>query len=316
MMNIALNRISGTMARPAPRRQMYVAPVALLAAGLLLAISTNLAKVAQGFGFTPLAYLTWSLAGATVLLTSISHLRGKSVRLTRRTVEYFFVAGFLTTGATNLIFFAAVTHLGVSFVALLIALPPLLTYVGALLLRIEGFCWWRAAGVALALAGAAILVMRKWSSPDGDQVWIVITLVGPVLLAAGNLYRTLRWPPGASAEALAPGMLLGAMGILVPFSLLPGWTLSVPTEDAGAMALLALQATVFAAQFFMLFVLQRAGGPVFLSLMGGVSAIFGVPIAMMLHDEAVMPAFLTSALLVAAGIACMLYGARACRGRL
>ena len=58
MMNSALNRISGTMARPAPRRQSYVAPVALLAAGLLLAISTNLAKVAQGLGFTPLAYLT------------------------------------------------------------------------------------------------------------------------------------------------------------------------------------------------------------------------------------------------------------------
>ena len=37
----------------------------LLAAGLLLGITTNLSKIAAGAGFSPLAYLVWSLIGAT-----------------------------------------------------------------------------------------------------------------------------------------------------------------------------------------------------------------------------------------------------------
>ena len=294
----------------------YVAPLILLLAGLLLALSTNLAKVAQDIGFTPLAYLVWSLAGASFLLTAISYLRGQSVQLNRQTVEYFIVSGFLTTAATNLIFFSAVRHMGVGFVALMMALPPLLTYVGALLLHMERFCWWRMIGVSLALIGTLFLVMQKWTSPNVDPVWIVITLTGPILLAIGNLYRTHRWPPGASAESLAPGMLLSALVMLIIFSSLSGWSLNIPSENANAIALLGIQIITFSGQFLLLFALQKLGGPVLLSLMGGVSAMFGVPIAVMFFDEPLLPAFFVSALCVAAGIVCILHGAKACHGRI
>lgn len=294
----------------------YVAPLILLLAGLLLAISTNLAKVALEIGFTPLSYLVWSLAGASLLLTSISYLRGQSIQLNRQTVEYFVVSGFLTTAATNLIFFSAVRHMGVNFVALMMALPPLLTYAGALLLRLERFCWWRLMGVNLALVGIVVLVMQKWTSPNADPAWILITLTGPILLAIGNLYRTHRWPPGASAESLAPGMLLSALAMLVIFSLLHGRPLNIPSEATNAMTLVGVQALTFAGQFLLLFALQKLGGPVLLSLMGGVSAIFGVPIAVILLEETIAPVFLVSALFVVAGIICMLQGAKACQGHI
>ncbi len=312
-MSGTIGRISARIDQPTRRRQSYVAAAALLAAGLLLAVSTNLAKVAQGIGVTPLAYLTWSLAGAALLLTLVSYFRGQTARVNRRSVEYSVVSGFLTVAGSNLIFFNAVTHLGVSFVALMISLPPLLTYVGALMLRMETFCWWRATGVFLALVGTTYLVVRKWSAPDADTAWILVTLIGPVLLSAGNLYRTRRWPPGASAESLAPGMLLGGIVTLMFFSLVPGWSLAIPTESAYAGPLIATQAGVFAGQFLLLFVLQKAGGPVFLSLMGGVSAVFGVPIAMLLLAEPALPAILPSATLIAAGIVLMLLGVTACQ---
>lgn len=309
-----------TLSVSAPLRQLllfhprYVAPLLLLLAGLLLSISTNLAKVAQDIGFTPLAYLVWSLAGASFLLTTISYLRGQSTELNRHTIEYFIVSGFLTTAATNLIFFSAVGHMGVSFVALMMALPPLLTYVGALLLHMERFCWWRMIGVCLALIGTVFLVIQKWTSPNTDPLWLVITIAGPILLAIGNLYRTRRWPPGASAESLAPGMLLSALAMLLIFSLLPSQSLNIPSKNINAIALLGVQAVAFAGQFLLLFALQKLGGPVLLSLMGGVSAMFGVPIAVILLDEPLLPVFFVSALFVAAGIACMLHGAKACDG--
>ncbi len=60
-------------------------------------------------------------------------------------------------------------------------LPPLLTYVGALVLRMESFCWWRASGVVVELAGTGVLVLARWTAPDTDHFWIVLTLTGPVL---------------------------------------------------------------------------------------------------------------------------------------
>lgn len=294
------------------RRERFVAPAALLGAGLLLAISTNLAKVAHGIGVAPLAYLTWSLAGAALLMTVVSGLRGNIARLNRRNVEYFLVAGFLTTAGANLIFLNAVPHLGVSFIALMFSLPPLLTYAGALLLRMERFCWWRASGVVLALVGTIVLVAAQWTAPQNDRSWILLALAGPVLLAAGNLYRTRRWPPGTSAESLAPGMLIGAIAILLLFSLLPGWSLGIPVQNTSVVLLVGTQAVIFAGQFLLLFVLQKVGGPVFLSLMGGVAAVFGVPIAMAVLAEPALPAFLPSTALIAAGIVSMLLGVKAC----
>jgi len=310
------NAISASVEQPTRRRQLYVAPAALLAAGLLLGVTTNLAKVAHGTGVTPLAYLTWSLVGAALLLKMVSYFRGQTAKVNRRSVEYFVISALLTVAGSNLIFFSAVPHLGVSFVALMFSLPPLLTYVGALVLRMERFCWWRAAGVVLALFGTAVLVIQQWAAPDTNHFWIALALFGPVLLSAGNLYRTRRWPPGATAESLAPGMLLGAIGVLMLFALVSGWSLTIPTESGYAVPLIATQAAVFAGQFLLLFVLQKAGGPVFLSLMGGVSAIFAVPIAMLLFAEPVLPAFLPSATLIAAGIVCMLLGVTVCQQRL
>jgi drug/metabolite transporter (DMT)-like permease len=307
--------LSAHVEQPTRQHQWTVALAALLAAGLLLAISTNLAKVAHGIGVTPLAYLTWSLAGATLLLMVIAYFRGQTTKLNRRLAEYFIISGLLSVAGSNLIFFNAVVHLGVSFVALMLALPPLLTYVGALMLRMETFCWWRATGVGLALVGTTLLVVQKWAAPNTDPVWIAITLIGPVLISAGNLYRTRRWPPGATAESLAPGMLMGALFILILFALVPGWSLTIPTESIYAGPLIVIQAVVFAGQFLLLFVLQKTGGPVFLSLMGGVSALFGVPIAMRLLAEPALPAILPAATLVAAGIVCMVLGMTACQRR-
>ncbi len=296
-----------------PTSRSRIALLALLGAGLLLAVTTNLAKVAGDQGIKPLAYLTWSLVAASLILLTVSLIRGRTVPMNQRAVEYYVVAALLTVAGSNLIFFSAVGHLGVSFIALMFSLPPLLTYAGALALRMETLCRWRAGGVALALVGTLYLVFEQWTLPESDPVWIAITLSGPVILSAGNLYRSRRWPPGASAESLAPGMLVGAIGLLVLFAGVTGSPLALPAESAGAVALVIGQGVIFAGQFFLLFLLQKEGGPVFLSLMGGVSAVFAVPIALWLLAEPMLPAFLPSAGLIAAGITSMLLGVKACQ---
>ena len=165
----------------------------------------------------------------------------------------------------------------------------------------------RAGGVAFALAGAAYIAILKLSAPSGSTGWILAVLAGPVLLAIGNLYRSLRWPEGARPETLAASVLGVAAGALLLVGLTPGFTLAIP-PTAGAAWLIAVQTATFAAQFTILFVLQKRGGPVYMSLLGAVAAIFGVPIAILLLGESPPEGLLVGGLSIAAGIALVSQG--------
>ena len=280
----------------------------LLGGGALLGLSTNLAKYAGDVGLAPLAFLIWSITGAAILLLLIALLRNDPPPLDLGSLRYYTIAALVSVAGSNLIFFSTIPHIGAGFVALIIALPPLLTYLGALAIGIERFQALRALGVAAALAGAGILAIRKLSAPDADVLWILLALCGPVLLAVGNIYRTLHWPRDASPEALAPGMLVAASIMLGMTGLLPGFTLAVPMGDAMPFLLIAAQVLVFSGQFLLLFLLQKTGGPVLLSLLGSVGAVVGVPIAILLQNEAVPDGLLPGAFLIALGVALVTWG--------
>ena len=280
----------------------------LLSGGLLFGLSSNLAKVAGELGLPPLAFLCWSIIGAALILLVISALRRNLPPINRRTIEYYSVSALVGVAGSNLIFFSAIPQIGASFVALIIALPPLLTYVGALAFRLERFQLIRAAGVAAALAGAAVLAGRELSAPHPDKFWILLALTGPVLLAIGNLYRTMRWPPNASADALAPGMLIAAAVILLGAGFLPEFSLAVPMDRSPPIILIVIQAIIFAGQFLLLFLLQKTGWPVFLSLLGAVAAVVAVPVAIFLQGEAPPKGLFWGAVLIGAGITLLSIG--------
>jgi len=280
----------------------------LLATGMLLALSTILAKLATEAGLSPVALLAWSSLGAAGALLGIAAAQGHLPPFNVRTLEYALVAATVSFAAPNLLFYSAIPHVGVSFVALAIAFPPLFTYLGALVLRIERFSVVRASGVALALAGAAYIAILKLNAPSGANVWVLAVLGGPILLAIGNLYRTLRWPEGARPDALAASMLAAAAAMLIAVGMLPGFSLGVPPTQAAAL-LIGAQIATFAAQFTIFFILQKRGGPVYISLLGAVAATVGVPVAILLLGEAPPAGLVIGGLLIAAGITLITIGA-------
>ena len=290
------------------KRAPWLPLLCLLGGGALLGLSTNLAKLASEIGLSPLAFLCWSTVGAAGLLMALAAWRGDLPPVSARTLEYYAVSALVGVVASNLIFFSAVPHVGAGFIALIISLPPLLTYVGALALSLEPLRALRALGVMAALAGAGVLAARKLSAPNADAFWILLALVGPVLLAIGNLYRTLRWPPGASADALAPGTLVAAALMLLATGALPGFSLAVPLGGWQPFALMGVQAAVFAGMILLLFMLQKSGGPVMLSLLGAVGAVVGVPVAIFLQGEAPPGGLWLGAGLIAIGVALVSLG--------
>ncbi|MBC7942242.1 MAG: DMT family transporter [Chitinophagaceae bacterium] len=274
----------------------------LLVTGALLGVSTNLAKLAGMHGLSALPFLAWSLLGAALILGGTAAVRHRWPPLSRRTAEYFVVSALLSVAGPQLLFFTAIPHVGASFVALAIALPPLFTYLGVLVLGMERFSIGRAAGVAFALAGAGLLAIMKLDTPDAETSWVLATLAGPLLLAAGNIYRSLRWPENTPLDALAPGMLAAAALGLLLVGVVPGFSLAVSFDSAVPVLLIAAQTAAFALQYFLFFILQERGGPVYMSLLGAVGALVGVPVAVLLIGETAPSGLLAGGGLIAVGI--------------
>ncbi|WP_348549568.1 DMT family transporter [Psychrobacter sp. KFRI-CH2-11] len=287
----------------------WLVPVlCLLAGGALIGVSTNVAKYAGVVGLTPLAFLFWSIAGAALILLVMAVLRHELPPLSKRSFEYYVSAALVSVAGSNLLLFSAIPHVGAGFVALIVSLPPLLTYLAALTLRMERFDISRAFGVGAALLGAGVLAVHKLSAPDTSMFWVLIALCGPVLLAVGNIYRTLRWPAGASPHSLAPGMLLAAALLLLLCAALPGFSVALPHTGWLPIAVIVLQAWLFAGQFLLLFLLQKTGGPVLLSLLGAVGAVVGVPIAIFLQKETPPEGLFLGASLIAVGVVLVTWG--------
>lgn len=285
-----------------------IAVLSLLGAGTLLGVSTNIAKVAASYEMAPAAFLFWSVLGAALILILAETVRGRLPDLNLELLAYWLVAAFFTVVGSNLIFFAAVTHVGVGFVVLALCLPPTMTYIVALFLKMERPCRIRMTGILFAFAGSGYIALQKLKLSDANSIWIALTLFGPVLLAAGNIYRSRFWPKGLDAEQLAPGMLLASATLLAAFALLPNVSLAVPNPNMSQIALITLQAIVFAGQFTLVFVLQKFGGPVLLSLFGSVAAIVGIPIAWVVLGEALPDGLAFGSVGLVIGVTLLAYG--------
>jgi drug/metabolite transporter (DMT)-like permease len=275
----------------------------LLAVGLLIGLTANVVRLAIAAGIGPLPLLLWSVLGAGLVLLAIAGATGHRPQLGRRRVEYFLMTGLLSIAVPNALAFSAIPRIGAGFVALTYALPPLLTYVPALLLGIERYRGARALGVLFGIAGAAVLAAAKIGGGAVDTPWVVAALAAPVVVAAGNIYRTLRWPPGATAIELAPGMLLASALLLLAFAALAGLPVSLPLDRGAALGLLAAQAAIFAVMYTLYFVLQRLAGPVYLSQIGSVGAVSGAAIAILALGEAPPEGLPAAAVLIVAGVA-------------
>ena len=271
----------------------------LLAVGALLGVTANLVKVAAGAGWPAPAFLFWSALAAGFILLVAAIARGEAPGLRQSDFAYYLVCGLLSIAAPNALGFGAVAHVGASFIALCLALPPLLTYGLALAFRMERLKPTRASGVAFGLAGAAVLAAAKTSGGGGETLWIAGALASPIFIACGNIYRTLRWPPGATALSLAPGMLIFGALLMAPGLAVFGIPFG-PSILAGAtLWLLIAQTIIFAATYALYFLLQKLAGPVYLSQIGSVAAVLGAALAVLaLGEPAGAPLFVAAGLIL------------------
>jgi drug/metabolite transporter (DMT)-like permease len=138
-------------------------------------------------------------------------------------------------------------------------------------------------------------------SPEAS-FWSVVTLAIPVFLAIGNIYRTIRWPDGATAIELALGMMVTAFLTLALFNAVMGIPVTPASWTSAAVGLLFANIGAFAVQYGLYFRLQQVAGPVYLSQIGSVAAVAGLGLGYMVFGEVPNAAKLGAIVAVAFGI--------------
>jgi len=231
-----------------------------------------------------IGFAFWQNLIGGLLLLALAILTGARPPL--KHLRFYAISGLITLALPSVLIFLAVARIGAGLPSIAYAFPAMLTYGFALGLRMEKLIWTRAAGIALGLVGILmILLPRSGPIGDADLPWMLLALVAPVSLAAGNIYRTRYWPKDAPPLALAAGTLLGAAFWLLLASLAFNGGLYLPSNTAPADWVLAAAGAFACLSFIPYFELQRVAGPVYLSQIGYVMAATSLGIGHFVFGE-------------------------------
>lgn len=278
-------------------------PIALLLlTGTLIGFNFPLGKLAGGAGVSPLVWTMVVSMGVAAVLLPVLVVKRRLSLPRGRMVRYVMVSGLLSFVTPNVLVFSAIPHVGSGYSGLMFALSPVFTLAFAMTFRIKGPKFFGVMGIALGLIGAVLVAFTRSHAPEAPPfLWIGIALAIPVVLAAGNVYRTLDWPDQAAPDVLA--FWSHAFAVLVLLGavwLYHGALPLAPVWDASA--LVVAQAVVAGLAFPAFFRLQRLGGPVLLSQIGYVAAAVSLLAATLFLGESYSALTWGGAAVIAAGI--------------
>ncbi len=258
----------------------------LLFNGTLIAGMYAFAKVAGEQGITPLGLLAWQLLFAAIVIGAVTAVRGEWPVPTFASLRYAAIAGVLGITGPNLISFAALRHVPAGLIGVITALSPALTYAIATLMRAERFEPLRAAGVLLGFAGVMVILLPRDALPDPEALpWAVVAVIAPLLLAGGNVFRSLAWPSGLRPLAAATLLLAIQALVLVPMAVVLG-EFEAPRSLTGAKDLPLLGAGVLTAAFYLgAFELQKRGGAIVVGQIGYVITVSSLLLGALVFGE-------------------------------
>ncbi len=282
----------------------------LLAVGTLLGLNFPLGKLAQAAQVPAVLWAALISLGASSLLGAWLLLRRRPVVCDAQHARYFVITALVSYALPNLLVLAAMAHLGSGPTAMMFALSPLFT---ALLSRLAGLRaparleYW---GIAIGFGGALLVALaRGEAGRPAAWLWVGVGLLIPLLLALGNVYRSLDWPPRADGTWLAVGSHGVAALLLLALCALTGAWRGLPAL-AGVPWLAAAQVAAAVLMFPLFFRLQALGGPVLLSQIGTVGAGVGVAVGAGLLGERYPPLVWGGVALIALGIGLTVWARR------
>ena len=252
---------------------------------------------------------TLRFAVASVILVTLAYAREDGLpRLDRRRLGAMLALALTGAFAFNAFFFASLQRIPAGIGALIQALNPVGIAVGASLVYGDRLTRRRWLGIALALAGAAVVVGEPADPPVGTTAaerylgealmlgsvvsWIAYTLIGRSVLVRTSSLGATTW------AALFGTLLLGACALFEhPWTALT----ALPLKGWLAIGYLGAFGTVLAFLWYNQGV-QRLG-PTRAAVFTNLVPVFGVAIAALILGEPILASMVVGGLMVIAGVA-------------
>jgi drug/metabolite transporter (DMT)-like permease len=241
----------------------------LLGTGAGLAMITPLGKLALAAGTDPFLWAgVIALAPCLVLFWFVpkQHVPWSSPSLW----QFGFIGGLLANFIPSSILLLAIPHIGSGLAGLMFALSPVVTAGLSLLLKVRPPDRSLLFAVAMGFVGAVIVVAGRNSlSPPSAPQWLLLALLVPLSLSIGNVYRTAKWPEGASPVQI--GVVVNS-SVVPLFAALAVWNGAALQPLLHSPWLVAAQWVAALVNVGLFFRLQWISGPTYLSQIGYVAA--------------------------------------------
>jgi len=197
----------------------------------------------------PLALVLLRVSIAAAALQAWLALRGPSFRLALPHAPMFFLLALANNVIPFSLIFAGQTQLGAGLAAVLNATTPFWTLIIAnVFTSDEKLTWNKLAGIALGIAGTAVMIGPGLAAGVGGPVWPKFALIGAALSYALALMVARRFR-GVPPPVVAAGQLTASTVIMVPIVLLalgPAAPFAASAPVWAAVLALALASTAFA----------------------------------------------------------------------
>ena len=273
----------------------------LVFTGLAFGCNFPLGKLAMAAGVNPALWAAVICLGAGLAVLAAA-LAFEPAGPVPGLYRYAAVSSLVSNVIPLTLTFSVIGPVGSGLTAILVATSPITTALISLLLRVRPPTPWGLAGILVGLAGACLIVLaRQGGLGGGWSPFLVMAALIPVFLGAGNVYRTLAWPPGAGPLRLGAVINLAAVAPLLAIAW--AWGGLDLTPLAGIPWLVAAQLLAATVMYLMLFRLQAVGGPTYLSQIGYVAAAVAAVIGVGFLGERYPPMVWAGVAVVAAGIA-------------
>jgi drug/metabolite transporter (DMT)-like permease len=271
----------------------------LLGTGICLGLLLPLGRLAHEAGIDPFLWAAMISLVPGLCLAVFALRQQRSVPL--KTLSSFGItSGLFAYVIPNAMVFLAIPHIGSGLTGLMFALSPVVTAIISIIFRIRPPNTAMLLAVALGFVGAVIIVLARQSLtlPSASH-WLLLALIVPASLSIGNVFRTARWPKGATPLQIGAASNLLAVPLLLLASVVNTGSLDV-TALLQHLPLAGTQWLVSLAMFSLFFRLQWIGGPTYLSQIGYIAAAVSLAIgAGVMGETYPAPVWLGAGLIIA-----------------
>lgn len=263
----------------------------LIVLGAGWGITIPLTKIAVSTGFGHYGLIFWQLAIGSVLMASLSALRGKGLPVNRTSLRVFAVVALIGTLIPNTASFQAAVHVPAGILSILLSMIPMFAFPVALVMGLDRFSWRRFAGLGVGLTGVFVIVMPGASGALNTPVfWICVALIAGLCYAMeGNIVA--KWGTAGldAIQVLFGASVLGAVAIL-PVTVVTGQFIP-PRDLLGSAGYALIMASVAHTLVYAGYVwLVGRAGPVFTVQVSYLVTGFGILWAKAILNEAYPPA--------------------------